>query len=282
MLQIENIETSNGLILETSYIPEELLIEILLYVDCRQLVLCHLVCKQWNKIIKESVWRKKAEINYGRLLFINQKLPWSAYFFISNKKLFQRNLLESTNNKVSYAKDEFESIHINVKDNSHPINVLPFPEDPLFKKNINCIKVVHDDIISARRKFSIDLIQEGFTNYILDILEPIIEVSEWYYTTQEHEEAEFECSIKLLNSSNVYDGNNRVMRVYHFHKRMNKADLRGKWFKFTHVFKNYGPGIRRIKFYDGGHHNIIMTGASVMMTVPSKKNVSGLLGLSLL
>lgn len=173
MSQIENI---NGLILESYYIPEELLIQILSYIDYKQLILCHLVCKQWNNVIKKNIWRKKAEKCCGQVFTID-KIPWNSYYSICHKKPFNRNFLTSKHLKVSNdSEDNFKIIEINAADNNPSIDISPLPRDLLFKDSISCINIVQNSIVSERRKCVIDLIKEGFTDHILDNIQPTIEV----------------------------------------------------------------------------------------------------------
>lgn len=58
-----------------------------------------------------------------------------------------------------------------------PIGAPRLPEEPQFETKQNCFVTTYYD---CYKEYVIDLIKEGFTGYILDQLQPPIEISEWY------------------------------------------------------------------------------------------------------
>lgn len=77
------------------YLPIELIQRILFYADEKTLLNCQLVCKSWNQIILNYVWRKKAEIKTGHKFAIKTVLNWKDFYLICAKNLFGRNLLKN-------------------------------------------------------------------------------------------------------------------------------------------------------------------------------------------
>lgn len=86
----------NGLLLNDFYLPVELIQRILCFADEKSLLSCQLVCKHWNDIIMDYVWRRKAEISTGCKFTSDSVLGWKDFYLISAKQIFQRNLIKKS------------------------------------------------------------------------------------------------------------------------------------------------------------------------------------------
>ncbi|XP_046628560.1 F-box only protein 6-like isoform X2 [Neodiprion virginianus] len=91
--------SDNGLVLTDRYLPEELLSEILFHVDHKTLLNCQLVCKRWQLVLQNYVWRKKAEAVIGQHLDINEETSWLLYYNICSKKFLEKNLIKNHSGK---------------------------------------------------------------------------------------------------------------------------------------------------------------------------------------
>lgn len=110
----------NGLMLNDVYLPIELIQRIMCHADEKTLLCCQLVCKRWNEIILDYVWRKKAEIKTGYKFPSDTVLEWKDFYLICKKNLFGRNLLKNHSGENGFkhwrskADDNFFSHHLDV------------------------------------------------------------------------------------------------------------------------------------------------------------------------
>lgn len=86
------------------FIPEEILVLILSYVDVEDLIFsCRLVCHSWNRIIQNLALRMKAEREHAESSKnVGKKKcdrPWYVYYWICKKNIFGRNLLNNNSDK---------------------------------------------------------------------------------------------------------------------------------------------------------------------------------------
>lgn len=90
-----NQPDDNGLLLNNIYVPVEMIQLILSYTDVETLLNCQQVCKSWNDIIKDYVWRRKAEIKICCKIPSDSILKWKDFYLIVTKNLFERNLIKN-------------------------------------------------------------------------------------------------------------------------------------------------------------------------------------------
>lgn len=92
----------NGLILNSHFIPTEIVTHILNLVDPDDLIYkCRFVCRNWNQIITDAeVWKLKIRMSNRKLLSkFNDierkrlKIPWHVYYQVYCKDPFEKNLL---------------------------------------------------------------------------------------------------------------------------------------------------------------------------------------------
>lgn len=260
-------KSENGLIVGGKYLPEELLAEIFCYVDYNSLLNCQLVCKLWKNLIQTYVWRKKAEIIFGRSLLFDKEVSWHTYYLMCKKKPFERNLIK--NHSGEYGTQKWKILDEGGdrwKVENPPIGVSPLPNnEAIFKGNQFCFVTSYRRCTKAQ---VIDLEIEGLTSYVLDNLQPLIVVSEWYSCRWDCP-AIYECKIKLLGEDN------KIIDSFEFHDSI-EEEKQNEWHQILHEFKNYGPGLRRICFCHGGtdklfwagHYGSKMAGACVCVKIP--------------
>ncbi|XP_011501762.1 PREDICTED: F-box only protein 2-like [Ceratosolen solmsi marchali] len=260
---------NNGLIVNDKYIPEELLSTILCYIDHKTLVSCQIVCKRWNFLIKSYVWRKKAEITLGHALPVDESTMWAKYYFICDKKPFYKNLI--INNITTLFPNNWTILNFGGNGwavECPPIGVPPLPEDPIFNGENACFVTSYNKCLKVQ---VINLIEQGFSKYLLDNLQPIIKVSE-YYSCRWDCPAVYNCTVQLLKEKLDSE---ELFASYNYKKLLEHGD-QNKWFKFEHEFRDYGKGLRSIKFIHGGqdtrywsgHYGSKMAGASVILELP--------------
>lgn len=79
---------NNEMILNEVHLPIELIECILCYVDEEKLLDCQLVCKCWKNIIRNYVWRKKAENTTGYKFPSELAFGWKEFYLMSKKNFF--------------------------------------------------------------------------------------------------------------------------------------------------------------------------------------------------
>ncbi|KAK0162361.1 hypothetical protein PV327_008705 [Microctonus hyperodae] len=259
----------NGLVMCDKYIPEELITEILCYVDYKSLLNCQLVCKRWQNLLQDYVWRKKAEIAMGHSLQSVKIMPWNVYYKICKKKPIATNLLKNNSGQ-----NNFSNWIINRQGGDHwkvenpPVGVPSLPESPIFEGNNCCFVTSYSTCI---KKQIINLTDEDLS-FILDALQPSIVVSEWYSGRWDCPSV-YECSIRLLGE------NDKVLDMYQFREHINGDEKQNIWHHFEHEFSDYGLGLKTISFehsgsdtlFWAGHYGSKMAGASVIMKFKSNK-----------
>ncbi|XP_058798574.1 F-box only protein 44-like isoform X2 [Phymastichus coffea] len=186
----------NGLIFNDKYIPEELLIEILCYVNSKSLLDCQLVCQYWKTIIQTRVWHKKAEQTIQQTLSFDKRTPWMTYYCMSHKMPFDKNLIKNHSGQNGtdshWELPPISSIQWSTENPMVPL----LPDDLSLKDEKVCF--VTSSCMTWKYQV-IDLIKEGFTSYLLDYLQPTIQVSEWFCCL--NTPAKYICDIELLKDN---------------------------------------------------------------------------------
>lgn len=261
---------NNGLILNNQYIPEEVLASVLYHVDHKSLVKCMLVCKRWNYLIRNYVWRKKSETIVGRLLPADDEhLPWSLHYLICKPHgPFERNLVRNHSGSEGLKK------HWRIIRNQGnkwsveepPVGVPGLPEsETLFQEKKICF-VTSFDYCSKTQ--TIDLIKEGLTAHIMDEVQPHIQFSEWYSARWDCR-ACYECSVTLLKDDD------EVVVAFEFNDIL-EGEKQNVWLQVNHIFENYGKGVRKIRLWHQGkdrqfwygHYGSKMAGSCIKVKIP--------------
>lgn len=172
----EGCEETNGLCLSNVYIPEEVLLHILAYVDPKEILKYSLVCHTWNKLIKSyALWSIIYKRKYNRK---PKKLPWYLYYCHLSTNYFDTNLLRNGNGQ-----DKFENWKIKrdggdkcIIENP-PVGADPLPLDvPEFYNKTSCFATSYDTCYKVQ---PVNFGNSKLFQYILDSYKPHIYLSEW-------------------------------------------------------------------------------------------------------
>ncbi|KAF2900947.1 hypothetical protein ILUMI_05241 [Ignelater luminosus] len=177
--QLENNveETDNGLCLNNVYIPEEIILHILAFVDPNELLKCSLVCRNWNKFIKSYTFWSTL---YGRKYRDSKpkQLPWYLFYCLLSTNYFNNNLLKNGNGQEGFN-------HWNILfdgGNGFTIEDLPAGADPLpldlpeFQNQTSCFATSYG---TCRKSQKVQLGKSKLFRYILNSYKPHIYLSEW-------------------------------------------------------------------------------------------------------
>nr|XP_018899609.1 PREDICTED: F-box only protein 6-like [Bemisia tabaci] len=265
-----NIDENNGLILNNIFFPEEMLIQILFYVDHDTLVYKgRLVCKVWKRLIESSVLKSKVdEGRYRSLSNLSSEtkhrlhLHWSIYYLICKFDLFGKNLIRNPSGKE---KLKHWKITQNNGDKwaveSQPHGANPIPGE---NRDLPCFVTSYHECLKEQL---IKLADYGFTSSIMDEIQPIICIQELY-------SSRFDCGAMYHIHVLLLDEKKEKV-IAKFDKDDVEYD-RMEWHQVSHEFKNYGPGVRYVKYCHGGrdtqfwagHYGAKITGSSVTLLYP--------------
>ncbi|XP_011692496.1 PREDICTED: F-box only protein 6-like [Wasmannia auropunctata] len=236
----------NGLTLCDKYLPKEMIIEILCYVDCNTLMDCGLVCKRW-KMLMNSVWRKKMRQKFNMSFAGSDEIPWSIIYFAFEP--YNKNLLKYLH-CAEFAKSSFNIMGYKLSETARSISAPCYSmlddESKLQTRNLYqntafairfatpLPRVMLTKLLRSNEKYIVHLTMNRIDPYILDTYQPPIVISEWY-NTGKNTHATYILSVKT----------NLIDRFLFEHPI--RCDEKN-WMKVSHVFKNYGPGLKRITF----------------------------------
>lgn len=175
-------DAQNGLIIGDLYIPVELLENILFFVDHKTMLYCQLVCKSWHELIITYIWRKKAEQILHFPLPVDETMHWILYYNLCAKKPFEKNLIKNHSGKEGTknwqlihpdSQQRMFALDENWKVECPPTGAPPLPDNAVFEGDSHCFVTTYFNCSKAQ---DIDLVHEGFTSYVLDNIQPPIEV----------------------------------------------------------------------------------------------------------
>ncbi|XP_069696587.1 F-box only protein 6-like isoform X2 [Periplaneta americana] len=254
-----------------NYLPPEMIINILSYVDAKTLVNLRLVSHSWKHFIDNEVWKlKTSREKYRSLKSVDpkRKLPWFVYYLICVKDPFEKNLLK---NHCGQEKLTHWDIISSGGDRwvveDPPQGAEKLPESEEFGKLTSCFATSYH---SCSKEQTIDLSSIGFGSKIMDELQPLIEVSEWYA-------GRFDCGCIYEMHAVLLNAERKPLHKFERRETVNQWEGRD-WYKVSHTFQNYGPGVRFIQFFHGGmdtqfwagHYGSKMSGACVKIVIPAE------------
>lgn len=157
-------------------LPPEIIERILCFADERTLLNCRRVCKDWNDSIVNYVLRKRAEMKMGCKFTSNAALGFKNLYLICTKNLFNRNLIKNHSGE-----EDFKYWHI-IQNGGHrwqvqrpasDYGVPTLPDEPEFGTGQHGFATSFSICL---KQYHIDLIEEGFPEYVLDQMQLSIEV----------------------------------------------------------------------------------------------------------
>ncbi|KAE8292959.1 F-box only protein 6 F-box protein that recognizes sugar chains 2 [Larimichthys crocea] len=217
-------------------VPLDILEEIFLNLPPDDVVhICRLVCHQWKEEAdSESLWRERCR-REGYRLRDASKTPkdWRLFYFLCNKR---RNLLK--NPRAEQNMKNWQLLQ-NGGDKWKVEEVMaPHPNQTVRKNFVT-------SYMMCTKSQLIDLEMEGYNRMFMDDYQPDIKITDWYAPRHDCG-CEYEIEVELLNQKKKTIVKFAPETVY-FEQWSDR-----KWKQVTHVFRNYGPGVRYIRFTHGG------------------------------
>ncbi|KAJ8688295.1 hypothetical protein QAD02_024090 [Eretmocerus hayati] len=125
-------------------------------------------------MIQLLVEKNKAELILGRSFYLGNATPWAVYYFICTEKTFNSNLLKNHSGKYRFHNWIFTENSGSGWTIENPPAGTPTLEAAELNGAQHCF-------VSSRNLCSknqvVDLLQEDFTRYLLDVIQPPIQVS---------------------------------------------------------------------------------------------------------
>ncbi|KAF7667431.1 hypothetical protein LDENG_00060430 [Lucifuga dentata] len=221
---------------EIPALPQEIVEEIFLNLPPSQVVHnCRLVCREWKEIVdSESLWIERCR-REGYHSHNGSKRPedWRLFYFLCKKR---RNLLKNPK-----AEENLRGWKIleNGGDRWKVEGVMvPHPDDTVQKVFVTSYGM-------CMKSQLIDLEKEDYNSSFMDQFQPDIKISEWYAPR-------WDCGCKYHIRVELLDHRKKPIQTFApetiYFEQWNDQ----KWNQMTHVFQNYGPGVRYIQFIHGG------------------------------
>ncbi|XP_052416189.1 uncharacterized protein fbxo44.9 isoform X5 [Carassius gibelio] len=233
---------------QQSAVPLAVVEEILLNLPAHQVVqVCRLVCHEWKELVDSAAhWRVRCR-REGLQPNDASRPPedWCQFYFLSK---FRRNLLK--NPRADDGLQGWEIVQNGADNWATELNRIPLPDNTVTKcfvtSNSQCFK-----------EQLIDLKKEGYSEAFMDQLRPHIKISDWYTPLSDYG-SQYQLSVDLL------DQEKNPIRTYHPYKIFFQSGNDYPWCQISYVFRNYGPGVRFIRFtHGGGWSGIRITNSSV-------------------
>lgn len=214
----------------------EILEEIFLHLPPDQVVcVCRLVCHKWKEVAdSESLWRERCR-REGYLLHDGSRTPqdWRLFYFLCKKR---RNLLKNPRGEqalngwqiVENGGDEWAV---------HGLRV-PHPNETVRNNFVTSFRM-------CKKSQCIDLEKEGYNPSFMDHFQPDIRISDWFAPRTD-------CGSSYHIRVELLDQSWRPVQIFAPETIYFEQWTEEKWNQMTHVFKNYGPGVRYICFTHGG------------------------------
>ncbi|XP_051895224.1 F-box only protein 6-like [Pristis pectinata] len=219
---------------------EDILMVLLSYIPARELILtCRLVCRAWKELVDGvHIWKRmclrEGYFKRGWDIFPED---WMRFYFFHP---LMKNLL-----KNPCAEEQFQFWTIDDNGGDH-WNIEDLPEahtDNFPDKGVNKYFVTSYGL--CRKSQIIDLVENGLWGNLLDVIQPKIVVKDWYAARRDCG-CIYRLHVSLLSEKKciVQKYKSKVIKIPQW------SDA--KWNEIVHVFKDYGPGVRYVKFSHEG------------------------------
>ncbi|XP_026123984.1 F-box only protein 44-like isoform X2 [Carassius auratus] len=220
---------------QQSAVPLAVVEEVLLNLPAHQVVqVCRLVCHEWKELVDSAAhWRVRCR-REGLQPNDASRSPedWCQFYFLSK---FRRNLLK--NPRADDGLQGWEIVQNRADNWATELNRIPFPDNTVTK----CF--VTSDSLCLKEQL-IDLKEEGYSEAFMDQLRPHIKISDWY-TPPSGYRSHYCLSVQFLDQER-----NPIISCHPDVFRQQGNDY--PWCQITYIFRNYGSGIRFIRFTHGG------------------------------
>nr|XP_017209055.1 uncharacterized protein LOC553461 isoform X6 [Danio rerio] len=245
-------EADSGVQLE---VPLAVVEKILLNLPAHQVVrVCRLVCHEWKELVDSAAhWKGRCRREGIQPCDASRPPEDWCQFYILNKN--RRNLLK--NPKAEAGLQGWEIMGNRKACWLMEENRKPFPDNTVTR----CYVAFNG--LCLKRQL-IDLQKEGYSDTFMDQVQPHIKISDWY-------EPRFDCGCEYQICVELLDQENKPISTFEPEKVVFHFGNSQPWCQTAHVFKNYGAGVRFIRFTHGGkdthywagHYGIRVTNSSV-------------------
>ncbi|XP_067826741.1 F-box only protein 44-like [Heptranchias perlo] len=227
---------------------DDVLVEILSHVPAKELVLvCRLVCRVWKELVDGMhIWKWKClRERYFKRNWDLFPEDWKKIYFLQPLK---RNLLK---NPCAEENFQFWTLDVNGGD-EWKIENLPGAQGKTFPNGIVKRYFVTSYGL-CRKSQTIDLVANGLWGKLLDEIQPKIVVSDWYA-------ARHDCGCIYSLAVELLSEDRTPIRRYKSELVTIPQWSEAKWNQMTHVFEDYGPGVRYVHFSHEGKDTLFWAG----------------------
>ncbi|XP_043917710.1 F-box only protein 44-like isoform X2 [Protopterus annectens] len=221
-------------------LPETVLVQILSHLPAKYLItVVRMVCKQWRELIDgSSLWVIKCQ-REGLIPKNIRRSPkdWRTFYILSSLK---RNLIKNPS-----AKEDFDHWHI-ARRGQHKWRIETLPaECRMMLSDERVEKYFVTSFWESQKEQLIDLQEEGYWSELVDNVNPPIVVTDWYAARTDCG-CRYEMCVQLLSQ---FHG---VLHEFRPERLILQQCSDSEWRQMTHTFRNYGVGVRYIRFVHGG------------------------------
>ena len=247
-------------------LPHEVVLGVFQYVPPKEIVhTCKLVCKGWKLFFDDPrYWqfRMARTGNYDRRLADIPDLKWAQ---LCIKSTNDPNLIKNFGDDAELSLDPWNISYDNWDQFSQNLSGTYEPDrwnrggdgwnteerihvenSQLIVENGGSLKNYVTSYEWCCREQILDLDKLGFAPAVLDNLQPPIEVSEWFC-------ARNDCGSIFNIRVDLLDEKRSSLAKFEYSEQTSQwqGGALG-WRKVEHMFRNYGPGVRYIRFADAG------------------------------
>ncbi|XP_048872959.1 F-box only protein 44-like [Brienomyrus brachyistius] len=242
-------------------IPDTVLEEVFFLIPGQDVVcVFRLVCQQWKEIVDSiSYWKERCR-REGLKPYNDKKTAtgWCQFYILSKRR---QNLIK--NPKADGGFNNWQIIR-NGGDKWQTGSISSFPDGRVQKYFVTSYH-------SCIKSQVIDLSKEGYGPYLMDQIQPDIVISDWYCPRDDCG-SQYEICVELLNHKR------KVIKQFRPNRVVFPQWNEMQWQQMTHVFRDYGPGVRFIRFTHGGQdtqfwagwYGIRVTNSSVEIAPPGE------------
>ncbi|XP_072553323.1 F-box only protein 6-like [Salminus brasiliensis] len=217
-------------------LPLAVIEEVLLNLPMQQVVcVCRLVCREWRLVVDSaSFWKEKCRREGLKPRHADRSArEWQLFYWLCKRR---RNLLKNPKAEENYRGWDI------IENGGHKWNIegmfTPHPDETVTK----CFVTSY---FACIKRQLINLEKEGYSPALLDEIQPDIIISDWYAPRWDCG-SEYHICVELLN--------NKKKPIQTFQPELVTFPQWNdqQWNQMTHVFKDYGPGVRYVRFTHGG------------------------------
>ncbi|KAM3872060.1 F-box only protein 6-like [Diretmus argenteus] len=217
-------------------LPLDVLEEIFMNLPPERVVcVCRLVCREWREVVdSESLWRERCRREGYQLSDASRRpTDWRLFYFLCKAR---RNLLQNTTGEQNL--NNWQLLENGGDRWKVETPMVPHPDAAVHKVFVTSYHM-------CKKSQLIDLEKEGYNKAFMDHFQPDIKISDWYAPRWDCG-CEYMIRVELLNQKMKPIQTFAPESIYF--EQWNEQ----QWNQVTHVFKNYGPGVRYVHFIHGG------------------------------